>query len=563
MKFWLAWWVFAGAWLSSLAGAQQPVRERVSVGVIRVSLTARTSSGKPVRDLTLEQLSVRVDGQPVLLDSLTSTAQAPQVATTVTTTAPAALESTPPPTAQDSVTSIEPIHLAVLLDDRGTNSLDRRDVYRQLKRFLDRSAAGERQVMVTRSIGKTLEVLCPWTRDPACPATALDNLAAHAASPRVISPHEISGLSEGDRLSLSTQVLFERERLFRAVLVAIAAFPSTPARRLLVVVTSGTALLSPPDFAELLSSGASSLPDSDRNTSRGPREEAAREIEQAHTAFQLWSNTVRRDWYGQVADVMAKAQEKNVALVSVNAEAVDRDTNPSAEKKWGVRAMPGVTRDRLPASSGLSARLPVGQTMATLALQTGGEAILTPLQVESRLREVQANEPYLLTFRDPFPDDHRHHRIEIMTTRQGVVLQYRRGYRTPTEEEEVLDGLMVRLVGPAPVVNPLSATVAITSNMPPGEAPMLHITARYEPPQERGVETRQERSVGILVAAQDEDGNRSDPAKWEGTGHRIGTTTAFAFDFDLKIPPKAYKWSVAIRDTPTGLVSYVVTESRF
>jgi hypothetical protein len=41
--------------LQPLCAAAQPVRERVSVGVIRISITAQ-SSGEPVRDLAPEEL---------------------------------------------------------------------------------------------------------------------------------------------------------------------------------------------------------------------------------------------------------------------------------------------------------------------------------------------------------------------------------------------------------------------------------------------------------------------------------------------------------------------------
>src|SRR6266540_2050661 len=265
-------------------------------------------------------------------------------------------------------------------------------------------------------------------------------------------------------------------------------------------------------------------------------------------------------------EVRAKAQENDVALVSVAAEAFERGTNPGAESnttgpstKWAVRPMPGVGS---PGSSGLSPRLHVGQTTTTMAIQTGGEAILEPLQTAHRLSSQQAIEPYLLTFRNPFPDDHRRHRVEIATIRRGVNLQYRRGYRTPTEEEEVLDGVMVRLVGPAPAANPLEATARITGRAESGGSAALHLNCQFQLPPERGLEAEQERNVDLLLANVDDAGNRSDPAKWTGTARRIGAGTSFAVDFDLNLPLRAYRWSIAVRDGPTGLVSYVSTESR-
>ena len=541
--------------LQPLYAAAQPVRERVSVGVIRISITAQTSSGKPIRDLSSQDLSLQVDGQPVRIDSLTGAARAaskPEPARTLRAEDRRPADQT---SGDATVTpASEPVQLAVLIDEGGTNSPDRRDVYRQLGRYLGDSLP-DRTIMAARSNGAKLDVLFPWTQEPKVVAAALRDLADHAAEPRIVSPHEIPALRGADMKSLKKQVLFARERLFRAMLFMIAAFPPAPDRRTLVLVTAGTALLSPPDFAAIAGSGED--PESETRESRGRLQDPTRDLEQARTAFELWSDASRRGWYGQLADVMAKAQEKNVALVSVNAEALDRGTNPGVDSKWPFRAMPGVNP-----GTGLSPRTPVGQTMTTMAIQTGGEAILLPLQTANSLSNLQAIEPYLLTFRDPFPDDHRHHRVEILATRRDVTLHYRHGYRTPTEEEEILDGLIVRLGGPAPAANPLAARVVIARNSPSKESAPLHLTCQYQPPQERGLEAEQERGVELLVAAMDDAGNPTDPAKWTGTARRLAAGESFVVDFDLNLPLRNYRWSIAVRDAPTGLVSYVTTESR-
>jgi VWFA-related protein len=539
--------------LQPLCAVAQPVRERVSVGVVTISLTAQTSSGKPVRDLAPEDLSLRVDGQPVRIDSLTGSGRAA-----------IRREPTPIPGAQDRrlsettaseaavAAAAEPEQIAVLIDEGGSNSNDRRDVYRLLGRYLRDSVPAGQTIMIARSDGMKLDVLVPWTQRSGDVDAALGNLANHSAGPRIVSPHEITSLRGAELMALKKEVLFARERLFRAMLSMLAAFPPAPARRTLVLVTSGIALLSPPDFAIL----AGSAEEASQSEARGFRDDPGRDMEEAHTAFELWSDASRRGWYSQLADMMAKAQQKNVALVSINAEALDRGTNPGADGKWPARGMPGINR------TGLSARLPVGQTMTTMAVQTGGEAILLPLKTADQLSNFQALAPYQLTFRDPFSDDHRHHRVEILTTRRDVTLRYRRGYRSPTEDEDTLDSLMVRLGGPAPAANPLAANVVIGRNASSPQSPLQHLTCQYEPPRERGVEGEQERNVEVLVVAMDEAGNPSDPAKWTGTARRIGSGTSFALDFDLKLPPRTYRWSIAVRDGPTGLVSYVMTESR-
>jgi VWFA-related protein len=540
----------------TLSAQDQPVRERVRVGVVRISVTAQSSSGGPVRDLSAEELSLKVDGRPIPIDSLTGSFSPDAGRGTTPPPAPPAERGEPGVAAEPAPPSTpEPLDLAVLIDEGGTGSLDRRDIYRQLQRYLGEGGPTARSVMIARLYGRKLEVVCPWTRDPKLPGAALARLAAHPQAQRVASPYQMSTLGRADNSSLSEEILFARDHFFGALLVMIAAFPASPARRTLVLVSGGAALLSPEDFSATRL--ATNFSDVEGERGRPQFPDRDREIEAARTGFEVWSDPHRRSWHSQLADVMAKAQENNVALTSVAAEAFDRGTNPGTDAKWPSRPMPGVGP---PGSSGLSPRLHVGQTMTTMAVQTGGEAILLPLQTAERLSNQQALEPYVLTFRDPFPDDHRRHRVEIATTRRGVNLQYRRGYRTPTEEEETLDTVMARLIGPAPASNPIAATARITRSDSSTAPLRLHI--EFQPPPEHGIEKDEERSVELLFASVDDVGNRSEPAKWSGVARQSGPGKAFTADVDLKTPVHSYRWSIAIRDVPTGLVSYVVTDTR-
>jgi VWFA-related protein len=542
------------------SGQDQPVRERVRVGVIRISVAAQTSAGKPVGGLSLADLTLKVDGRSVPIDSLTGADS--EIASAAP--APGALEARPEAkTPSEAVRPRpEPSQLAVLIDEDGTSSLDRRDVYRQLERYLGDGPSAERSVMIARFNGPKVEVLSPWTQDLRSSRAALKELAARPRVQKIASPYEAPMLGRGSSDSLQKEVLVARDHLFGSILVMLAAFPPAPARRTLLLVSGGMALLSPEDFAANL--GSTNFAGAEAQRGRPQFPDATREIELARTGFEVWTNAQRRDWHAQLADVMAKAQESNIALTSVAAEAFERGTNPTAETnnlgpsaKWAARPMPGVGA---PGSSGLSPRLGVGQTMTTMAIQTGGEAILQPTQTAQRLSGQESVEPYVLTFRDPFPDDHRHHRVEIATIRPEVILRYRRGYRTPTDEEETLDGVMARLVGPAPPSNPLSATARITRSDSSTAPLRLHF--EFQPPAEHGIEEDEERPVQLLFANVDDAGGRSEPAKWEGTARRVGTGKTFAAELDLKTPVRVYRWSIAVRDDPTGLVSYVVTDSR-
>lgn len=546
------------------AGQEQPVRERVRVGAIRISVTAQTSAGKAIRGLTAADLALKVDGQPVPIDSLSSAAT--EAASPAPSPADAPVVGQPPaqPAPAPARPTYEPSQLAVLIDEDGTSTFDRRDVYRELEKYLGDGASADRSVMIARFNGPKVEVLSAWTADVQSSRGALKVLASKPRVQKIASPYEPAAFGRGaESNSIQKEVLVARDQLFGAILIMLAAFPSAPARRTLLLVSGGTALLSPEDFAASL--GSANFAGAEPQRGRPQFPDLMREIELARTGFEVWTNTQRRDWHSQLADVMAKAQENNVALTSVAAEAFDRGTNPTsatntapgASPKWAARPMPGVG---IPGSSGLSPRLAVGQTMTTMAIQTGGEAILQPGQTAQRLSGQQAAEPYVLTFRDPYADDHKHHRIEILAIRPEVILRYRRGYRTPTDEEETLDAVMARLVGPRPQSNPLSVTARITRSDSSTAPLRLHL--EFEPPQERGIEADETRPISLLFANVDDAGGRSEPAKWDGDARRVGTGKTFAADVDLKTPIRTYRWSIALRDVPTGLVSYVVVEAR-
>jgi hypothetical protein len=77
----------------------QTMRERVSVGAVTVTLTARDGSGRPVRDLRASDLAVFVDGKPVAVDTFVLE---PRAATA--SASGAAVPPAPPPPAGAAAT---------------------------------------------------------------------------------------------------------------------------------------------------------------------------------------------------------------------------------------------------------------------------------------------------------------------------------------------------------------------------------------------------------------------------------------------------------------------------
>ncbi len=62
----------------------------------------------------------------------------------------------------------------------------------------------------------------------------------------------------------------------------------------------------------------------------------------------------------------------------------------------------------------------------------------------------------------------------------------------------------------------------------------------------------------MIAVGEDRDGNRTEPVEWSGTASRSeGGGGLFESSVVLNVPT-TYSWSVALRDQPTGLTSYVL-----
>ncbi len=79
---------------------------------------------------------------------------------------------------------------------------------------------------------------------------------------------------------------------------------------------------------------------------------------------------------------------------------------------------------------------------------------------------------------------------------------------------------------------------------------------RYAPPLETGA--RDERDIKVIAVGEDDQGNRTEPIQWSGTADRVEGAQTFEAAMTMGVKPGAYTWSVALRDEPTGLTSFVV-----
>jgi VWFA-related protein len=544
----LALGLVAAQWpVRSLA---QTVREKVDVKVVTVRVTARDRSGNRVDDLKTDDLTLSIDGKTIPIDTLVLTARE------LSLPRPPAPIAAPPPTTSAAPAAARPPdsarQMAIFVDESSTKSFDRRDVFDQLTKFVRQSAAGERLILVSRFDGSRLVVESPWSSDTAGALAAMARMREHPTAERLPTISEL----QGSNTSLE-EVWTNRERLCRALLEALVLFPREGADRQLVFASGGTAVAHEADVAVAVSQQgtSSSLPMGKVRDAF----EAARQPERDTARFELWSRAVNPGHFRlTIGDVVAKANERDVTLVPIAAEPVDRDRSTSpgafAENRTSAAGASGSATGTTPVGTlRPSSRLGVAQAMWEIAKDTGGEPVLSPGKTAARLDEIGGRSTYELTFRDPAASDASFHRIEITSPKAGVTIEYRRAYRVPTEEDRTLDTVVARLVQPARVPDPL-ATVTLADAQVVGRN-LTRVTARFVAPREsNSPDQREFEFVGI---GEKSDGERTEPVRWTAAGRRVDDGgDVYQAVTNLGVPYGPFHWSIAITDIATGLTAF-------
>jgi VWFA-related protein len=574
----LAWLVLGVAALASAQG----VRENVRVGLITVRLEVRGPDGRPLQDLVTSELKLRVDGKERAIEGLdrigAASAAGPAPGTTVASAEPqGAPVPAPPETAGPSTASASPnsdLYLAILVDETASNSFDRRDVYRQIESFLNGKMQPGVHVMLERFDGR-LQTECAWTTDSARLLAAAKRMSKRTFDSRMPSPSALADEIRNGRKARDIELQIDQNarRSFEGMLQALIQFPSeVPGRKGLVLVTDGTPLMTPFDLSLMLSGQNASSRDSLSMKSEYLRNhddpETAKQIDamlqdEALSTLAAFGAASDATWARRMAQVVNKALELDIAFYPVDSEAPERGTNPGAGSKWPGRSMPGLQGgSALPYSgSGMTARISVAQSMETLAQKSGGQAILAPLQFSDRLGAIAAERAagYLLTFRDPTPNDFRFHSIEIAVERPGAKVSYRRGYRVRSDDERTLDAIFANLNDPS-AGNPLQARVSFEQLRKESGRNVVSMRLEYpRPPEAPGSDTA-ERDIQVWAVCSDDDGNRAKPINRKAKARSLtgDGSGPFVEAIQLGLPPGPYTWSVAIRDIASGLTSYLV-----
>jgi VWFA-related protein len=569
--FWLA------LGIAALASAQG-FRESVRVGLVTVRLDVRGGDGRPLQDLKASEVKLKVDGKEVPVEGLdrvesaappavpkpaeSAPAPAPAPATAEIAAAPAAAA---PPSPE--------MYLAILVDETSTNSFDRRDVNRQIESFVNARMAPGVHMMLERFDGR-LRTECPWTTDASQLLAAAKKMSKRTFDSRMPSPSALADEIRKGRKpkDVEGEVSLAARRSFDGILQALLEFPAdVPGRKGLVFISDGTPLMAPFDLSLMLY-GANATnrdiqkmrtlgkgavdPDTAKQIEQGLHDEALSTL----TAFGAGSNAT---WAHRMAMVTKKALERDIAFYPVDSESIDRGTNPGVSDKWPGRSMPGVEGGAaLPVSgSGMTARVAVTQSMSMMAETTGGQAILVSNQLSDRLGTVVAERTsgYALTFRDPTPGDLRFHKIEVTVERPGAKVTYRRGYRVSSDEERTLDAIVANL-NLTGAENPLRAKLSFEEIRKESGRNIVEMRFEYPRPPEAPGPVASERDIQIWAICSDDEGNRAKPINRKSKARRLSAEESAPFGdaIQLGLPPGPYTWSVALKDIPSGMTSYLV-----
>jgi hypothetical protein len=246
-----------------------------------------------------------------------------------------------------------------------------------------------------------------------------------------------------------------------------------------------------------------------------------------------------------------KAIQKAIMILPVNSQPLDAglflgDAGSQDQKKNSLVSF--------------AARADVVHSMTAVGAATGGEATLLGGNLDRDLRNVVESRRvgYILTFRDPSPDDPRFHEIDVSVMRPNVRLKYRRGFQTLEPLEELADRVMSNLYVPRPT-NPLNARVLTTVVERQKDLLTVLLTVTFPAlPEAGGLDTRS-RSVQIVGACLDPKGHATLPFGERGPTRTIqrDEKTFLEHSFRIHLRPGNHAWSLGVRDQASGITSYL------
>ena len=547
------------AFVSLTCGASaQTVREKVSVDLISVRVTARDALGHRVDNLKASDFQLAVDGKLVAIDSLSGpvnlVAEGPDDGKSASP-APSVASSSPAPRPAPGE---PPTRTFIFVDETQTNAFDRKDVCAQLAKYVRTAAGPENEFLVARFDGKLSQVTA-WTSDGEVLARALQSIGESGQIDHIPGPSTLRANTGPTAFFSDAWIPLYSDLVQRALLESLTTLAQSGGRGRLMLVTNGTTVISPDELAlgidpAILVSNPTLSP---RYGQPGGMTFAVHTFGDASTNFQRWSRAVNsRGHILTTVDVLAKAVEYGVEFIPVYSEAVDRGDFDMSDTIGMPGVDPGQTGMSVPTAGDgrLSPHLVAAAAMSNIAAQTGAESVGNGRNAANRMTQIDSRASYVLTFRDPSPD-HAYHSMKLRSLRPGLKIVYRRSYRIPDETERTLDTVVAGFLIPPRPDAVMGARIEQSSTTDSKSRPATHINLGYAPPLETGA--ADDRRVQVIAVGRDSDGNLTEPIQWSGTAERAEGETRFDASVLFDVAPK-YSWSIAVTDEPTGLTSYVM-----
>jgi len=535
----------------------QTVREKVSVELISVRVTARDSLGHPVDNLKASDLQLTVDGKLVPIDTLSGplnlVVEGPGIGGPAEAPRAGAAAAPPPP----SRATGEPlVRTFIFVDETSSNPFDRKDVCTALAKYVGTAAAPGNEFLVARFDGR-LYKLTDWTANGEVAARALEAISERGQLEHVPGPSTLGANTGPNAFFSDAWIPLYSDLVQRALMESLTTLPQRGGRGRLMLVTNGTTVVSPDELAlgtnpDLLTSDPTLSP---RYGQSSGMTFAVHDFEDT-PSFQRWSRAVNpgRDILTTV-DVLAKAVEYGFEFMPVYTEAIDRGDFDMSGMMAPLGVDPGQTGMSVPTAGDgrLSPHLVTAAALENIAEQTGSEAVGNGRNLAARMAQIDARASYVLTFRDPSPD-HGYHTVTLKSRRPGLKVVYRRSYRIPDESERKLDTVVAGFLTPARKDALMNAQIDQRPATDSKSRPATRLDLGYAPPLETGA--ADDRKVQLIAVGRDADGNLTEPIEWTGTAQRAGEDAEFDASVMLDVAPK-YAWSIALTDEPTGLTSYV------
>lgn len=469
----------AGVLATSAGFAQSPltISETVEVRLVDLDVLATGGDGKPLGDLTLEELRLFVDGKPVAIRSFTGGAAAAQ------DVAPRELGRGP---------AVSSNRLTLYLDDFFLSPVSRKQAVATLREFLKTSVPDGTEVSLVTFDRKGLTVRVPFTGNKSRISSALGELPIESTEgfrrssdrestlgsiremqrSRTESQAQVEadGTSAGRVASASDQPpcgqdLLEwargygaseakdAERSLHSLRLFVDSLATTPGRKVLLHVSDGIPLRGGIEAFSLLRAlcdgsgvrqGLQGAIDASMIENRGiASTRGAISSGSLINPAMLASTEQEYDLSALLRELVARANTLGVTLYTLQATGLVSATGESATRS-SRSSTPEIER---------SARANLQDTLSSLAIDTGGSAILNRNDFGVALEAIERDRQhsYSLAFEPPVPGgasgaaSKRPHAIRLETTRAGVELRYRKSYLDEPPTGDVNGRLMAAL----------------------------------------------------------------------------------------------------------------------